>query len=335
MMMACETQPGAVGRSPASSLFGQRLSGDELYQLQAPAGCFPSALSVVALDSPVQVSGNAVIEGKVLLLEGATVKASGNARLLGGVVEDATDLSGLMALAAEREAHALSLAPTQHFAALAESAVIHGTDGVNVIELDQGITLAGEAALTLRGSEAAIFIFNVPGEIRISGRASILLSRGVKAENVLFNNYGEGPQLLITGQGSVSGTFLARKREVSIVGSGELSGLIASGRLVRVSGNGEVLRPAGFCIAPAPTPTPTETPSPTPTPTPTETPSPTPTSTPTETPSPTPTPTPTPTETVSPSPTPSPTPTDDIDPSPSPSPSPCVGPTCGGGVIGI
>ncbi|MCM2277168.1 MAG: ice-binding family protein [Oligoflexia bacterium] len=351
------TRFSALAAEEAPHLLADYETRSELNEFSGRAhGCFASETSVIAVpQAAVELSGNANVAGSLTLLDRSQLRISGNSRIGGGILRDfnveirvsgkpqlgrvvAGDLSAWEHAAEELEAYALSQVASRKLDRIEGSFVLSGEPGINVVEIEHDIELAGKNSLILQGDASTVFILNVRGSIRVSGQASILLRGGVLARNVLFNNFGGGREVSLSGQGSIAGTFLALERGVAVSGSGEFLGMILAGRHVRISGNGQILKPAGFCVEePAPEPSPEPSSSPTPTPSETVVPEPTPSPSETVVPE----PTPSPSETVVPEPTPSPTETVVADPSPtptaepSPSATPCVGLTCGGGVIGI
>jgi choice-of-anchor A domain-containing protein len=289
--------------------------------------------AVIALPgSQMTVSGNAEVNGDVFLLNGTQLHLSGNARIDGNVMHDPSaslSRSGhaseggttSMDLSIERQAitefaqREALLSPTQTIAALDGSQVLNGNGGLNIVQVQGDIRLAGHSALEIDGSESDTFIINVLGAFSVSGGANITLHGGLRPENVLFNVVGSGSDLSLSGNGEISGMLLAINRGVSVTGNGRLKGALMSGGSITISGNGFALDEASLCLLngipgsgnPAPTPTPSS--DPTGSPDPCGSPSPG----------------------VSPSPSASPAPDASSTPAPSVSPSPSALPTDGTG----
>lgn len=290
-----------------------------------PEPCLAIDGAVVGLHSTdVSISGRAEVAGALVLADGSSLHASGNATVDGNLVAGRcvdVKLSGQAKVGArlplniDVDSRAVDFSrsvaqmrATLRLSSITKSGVVKGAGGTNVISVDN-IRLAGNDSLILSGSSADIFIVNVTGDFSLSGNSSILLEGGVPAKNVLFNLIGSECRdgLSLSGSASVSGSILAIDRAASISGNGSLNGTLIAHDHISVTGNGFVFKPVAFCATSPTSPTPTPAP-PTPTPVaPTPTPVP-----PTPTPAP---PTPTP---VPPTPTPvAPTPTP-VAPTPTP-----------------
>ncbi len=287
--------------------------------------CLSVTASLVAFsDTQVELSGNSDIAGNVLLLGGSELTASGNARVRNAVVASSmrqvqstgnailgdileADLTVNEPAAMQYIQSLRDLPSGSEFSLIAESQAFEGRGaGLNVVQINGDLTLAGQAKLTLHGYTSDFFVIRVAGSFTISGQAGVTLEGGIPARNVLF--LIEGARLHLNGQGNIAGTFVLPRGSASLTGKGRLTGSVFALGSLRVSGNGLSVEPAAFCpgrmdppaVEPTPCGTPTTEPSPEPTPT------------------------------VSPTPVPTP------DPTPEPSASPdCSLLSCGGGVIGI
>ena len=286
--------------------------------------------SVVLLgNSTLQMSGNANISGKIICPSNGQVRMSGNAS--GQVVDD--DLSRNESAVLDFGANLDGLAGTQFFDNINSSVTIQGNGGLNVIQVNGDVNLAGNSTVTLKGNAQDLFLINVSGQVTISGNANVNVSGSLPAANVLFRLTGNSGNVALTGNGHVCGTFFAPHGSAQVSGNGVIEGSVFASDSIAITGNGLTFNPVPFCpgnYAPSPSPSPSPTnsdtgcgggggdgrgnPSPTPSSSATASPSPSPTSSTTA--------------------TPSPSPTESSTPTPSPSPSSCTGPFCGGGVLG-
>ncbi len=243
-------------------------TGTNLGRLSAAKSvCVKTSLGLAVLDrGSLRCTGNADISGDILLTDRSLAQLGGNAHVRGKIhAEDESDLrrsgnaqidGGVEIKSMQQEARLLgdfardlaSLKPTQTFQRLDGSQVIEGRDGINVIEVEGAINLAGNSTVTLKGSKKAVFLINVRGDIKVSGKASILVAGGVREQNVLIHAREQGSDMLLAGQGTVSGTFFAPSRGAQLTGNGVIHGSIIASREINLSGNGLTLVPEAFCI---------------------------------------------------------------------------------------
>lgn len=309
-----------------------------LYEMIEIGACLPSKAAVIVLDdgdfemsgqgkldgdlligrsSDVKMSGQALVNGRAWFRPNVRVKLSGQAKIKDGISDlDSEPRPQLEQLS--RDLHALK--SDLEIKEIRSSLSIQAVSDLNVIRVPEGITLSGQSQLVLAGQPSQHFVINVGKKLRFSGQSGVLLTGGLKAENIVFN-LEESAELKLTGQGKFSGSVIATKSEAELSGQGAIAGSVVAER-VRVSGQGLIFQAAPFCVQPPTNPTPQPTPvPPQPTPVPAS-PTPAPDVDPTPMPSATPQPTPVP-PTATPVPQqPTPTPAPDVDPTPAPTPVP-------------
>jgi hypothetical protein len=138
------------------------------------------------------------------------------------------------------------------FSSISAATTIVGQSGFNVFSLSGGITL-NNANLTLSGSSSAYFVFNIYGGLALSGNASINLTGGLTASNVLFNFIGPGSALTTQIGDTVRGTILSVGRSISFDGVfiGEIIGGGSGSYFTLLSGTTVGGQPTAAAPAPA------------------------------------------------------------------------------------
>lgn len=208
-----------------------------------------SASEVYLLEqAKLSLTGNASIQGDLHLGSGCGYTQSGNATVSSVKEEDLGSIySDLTKFVAEQTA----LKPTQQYTAISGNTQITGKGKHNVVQINGDLILSGNNTLTLSGNSSDTFTVNVLGKITVSGNAAIKLAGGVTANNVLFNNLGQGNEIVLSGNGNVAGTFIALKRGAQISGNGVLEGAVVAGggtnTRVSISGNGLATVPNPYC----------------------------------------------------------------------------------------
>jgi len=167
----------------------------------------------------------AVINGTMFLGTGVTGTNSG-VTISGGIQTSATISANLTqaisdANTAATNAAALTATGTVPGNTIvvtnpSNSVTFNGSAGQNVLDVTD-INL-NNGNFTINGTSSETFIINVSGKFIDNGSASILLTGGVTAADVLFNIEGTGQDVAITGNaGTVeNGTILAPSRNISI-----------------------------------------------------------------------------------------------------------------------
>ncbi len=246
-------------------------------KIQSSPLCMPVEAALYALNSSeVSLSGQADIRGHVVLgnysllsMSGQSdisgdvqqgsnsqIKKSGQARIQGQVSSLNWDLENQIRRVTDRLSAIPAMEEIEH---INESMTVSGKGSLNVIHVKGDLKLSGQESLTLLGSESDSFILNVDGDISVSGQAQILLAGGVKAESVIFHARGKNKGLSLSGQGSISGSFVSFDRSAKISGQGIIEGAVIAREKIQVSGQGLVFKQHTFCIEPEEPPVTTTT----------------------------------------------------------------------------
>jgi hypothetical protein len=236
----------------------------------SPGICSDTNAGIIALpNSHVAINGNGTVQTAIYMMNGSDMTLSGNANVQGTVFEGTSttvskdkkatlnqvtsgDLSSLSQTITAFAAAETALPSNSQLASISSSMTLTGSGGMNVIQVTGDINLTGGSTLTLSGSTTDIFVINVLGKITVAGNGAILVTGGVPAKNVIFNNIGTGNEIVLSGNGAVAGTFLATQRGAQVSGNGQMQGaIIAGGGLntkLTVTGNGIALLPSPFCL---------------------------------------------------------------------------------------
>jgi hypothetical protein len=111
------------------------------------------------------------------------------------------------------------------------------TTGDSVLRLSD-FKLTGGAIMTLQGTAASSFIFNVTKDFSITN-AQIVLQGGLLADNVLFNIVGKGSRSKATQMqiqsSAVNGIFLAREQDITVVNSSVTGSVIGGNNLIKIT----------------------------------------------------------------------------------------------------
>ena len=193
------------------------------------------------------------ITGNVLLGDGATSSSSGGGNgQVTGVVDVSPPASGdflanlqihptIVTVAASigtqafSDANALAstaagLTPTQTFATINGVQTITGNGGLNVID----VTSLQNPMLTIKGSSADRFVFNVSGFLNTNLPMTLV---GVTASQILWNFTGTSGNVFQTSGGDVlDGTFLATDG-----GNFQFSALDLTGQLINTDGHMQIV----------------------------------------------------------------------------------------------
>jgi choice-of-anchor A domain-containing protein len=215
-------------------------------------------------DGVVIRSNHTYIEGNVGVGPGSALAFSGGGRVLGDIyLHDGTagtyggpvatetvmggstygglvnsDMNPVAADAFAASAAAAALSPDVTLPTrVAGDTTVTATDPLTVVRLVQGIDL--NETLTISGSAADAFIFNVPDgqTITFHGGGQIVLTGGVTPDNILFNVVGSrGGSLDFSGDSDTFGTFLAPERAITVSGGVHAGAFLAGGMLTLRSG---------------------------------------------------------------------------------------------------
>lgn len=140
------------------------------------------------------------------------------------------NLSAANASAISASATAAGFTPEKTYGTIASATTISGNSAFNVFNLS-GINLSG-ANLTIHGTASETFVFNVSGSLVMSG-ASIVLTGGVTANNVIFNVLGSGGTRL--SGSTLNGTILDVGSAISLSGA-TINGAVLSEKQISISG---------------------------------------------------------------------------------------------------
>jgi len=117
----------------------------------------------------------------------------------------------------------VGLTATQTFGNLTKSLTITGNGGTNVISV-KSLDFTNKT-LTLSGGANDVFIINVKDDFSFRD-SKIVLTGGVTASQVLFNFSTRGPDITVSGDSVINGTFLAPDRTVDYQGHGTFNGAV-------------------------------------------------------------------------------------------------------------
>jgi hypothetical protein len=130
---------------------------------------------------------------------------------------------------------------------VAGNGTVTGNGGLNIINLG-AFSVSGGKTLTLNGTAADAFLFNINGLFEVDG--TIALGSNVLARNVLFNVKVTGSEALISDPGVMSGIILDANVGSLVDVHGKLTGL-AIGTMVTVQSGGFVHEPAPIPVPPS------------------------------------------------------------------------------------
>lgn len=154
--------------------------------------------------APSTINGNVYLDNTA----GNPATYTGPGTLNGSIIHQS--MSGIVTDALNANTANGALAATQTFASgITSATTITGNGGLNVIQVNGDIT----NSVTLSGGANDIFVINVTGTLTLGGSEALLLSGGVKLQNVIYNFTGcstVGCKTIATHVGNVmDGTFLA------------------------------------------------------------------------------------------------------------------------------
>ena len=171
----------------------------------------------------------ATITGALYVDPTTTVNYHDDIQIQGGVVSKNLVQANLDARAASACAAALPV--TQTFGNITTSKTFVGNGGLNVISVSS-IGLVKQT-ITFQGSASDVFVINVAGGFSFSS-SQMILSGGVRAENILWNFPGPGSTINIFKAITLAqGTFLAPQRSY-IQDLSQLNGKVIVGGEIRI-----------------------------------------------------------------------------------------------------
>src|ERR1043166_5583733 len=229
----CDCANPALGEAQTCTVFA--LAGATV---DTTGGSPVDGNACIGADGALTMTGGARGSGRAPLASGATFRRSGNATVVGGVMDD-VDLSAQSAAALGAAADAAALSCTQTFARLRGTQTITGTGGQNVICVGD-VDLSGGASLILSGGTSDTFILNVTGKFSLSGSSRIQVAGDVQPGGVLYNVEGTGPDVVLSGGSGVDGTVLTPARHVTLSGHAFVHGQVISGEGITLSGGASV-----------------------------------------------------------------------------------------------
>ena len=86
------------------------------------------------------------------------------------------------------------------------------------------------------------YVINISHNMMLSAGAKIVLSGGLKPQNVLFNVDNTGANVTLSGNSKLNGILLARNRTVNLTGGSTVNGSVIASR-VTLSGGSQVNHP--------------------------------------------------------------------------------------------
>lgn len=187
------------------------------------------------------------IFGDLVHRTGANIKTSGPAKIHGNTYSNDSQLNSALADASSLSDAAFAEPVSAQYASLTK---------VNITNVSQSMTITGgpsqkivlrltdfimtSGTFTLSGTATTSFIINITKSFSLNN-ASIVLSGGVLAQNVLFNIRGSGGQVSLNQGTQLPGILLALNRKVDLSG-GHVTGKVIADQVVITSG-GSVVTP--------------------------------------------------------------------------------------------
>ena len=196
----------------------------------------------------VSLSGNAILDGDLYYRTSGTLKLSGKAKITGMRHHDAAGDTILQQSSNEAYMESDQLwaqpaqnpSPTYNFTTIntSQNMTITGTGHV-VLKLTDFV-LTGNATLTLQGTAATTFVFNITKQFSLSDSAKVVLSGGITASNVVYNVRNTGSDATVGGTASLQGILLANYRNVALSSSSITRGEVV-GNKVTISGQAQLI----------------------------------------------------------------------------------------------
>src|SRR5205823_3910519 len=159
------------------------------------------------------MADNSRLQNDLYYRSNGTFTLHGNASVAGTVFNNhdaELDDSVSEALAASDIAFALSptLPDTNITLSGNQNRIIAGGPGDTVVLTLKNFTLKNNATLTLEGTTATTFVINVTKKFSLADASQIILSGGLRWDDVVFNVRGQG-KITLSGGAQFSGILLA------------------------------------------------------------------------------------------------------------------------------
>jgi hypothetical protein len=204
----------------------------------------------IAGSGNLAMSGNATIHGNLYYRSNGTLSMSGNAKVTGSKIHNQDSvLDNGVTEANNTSTHAFSLVPNRPLTNVNlsgnQSMTVTGAPGETVVLKLQNFNLSGNGLFTLQGTATTNFVINVTNQFSITGNgtARIALSGGLTWDNILFNVVGTGGgDVILSGNGKLTGVLMANKRTVDISGNALVTGEVVANK-IKISGNGKIVHP--------------------------------------------------------------------------------------------
>jgi hypothetical protein len=113
------------------------------------------------------------------------------------------------------------------------------TGSGHVVLTLQNFVLNSSATITLQGTAATTFVFNVSKSFSLTSSSRIVLS-GILASNVVYNVIGTGSDASVSGSAKLQGILLANQRNVALSGNSITTGEVI-GNKVTISGTAQLI----------------------------------------------------------------------------------------------
>jgi len=204
----------------------------------------------------VTLSGNAILDGDLYYRTTGTLKLSDNAKITGMRHHDAAGDTILQNSSNEAYMESSQLATQTDHGGYTYS--VNGgppqSGPLTNINTNQNITITGtghvvltlqnfvltsSATITLQGTAATTFVFNISKSFSLTSSSRIVLS-GVLASNVVYNVIGTGSDASVSGSAKLQGILLANRRNVVLSGSSITTGEVV-GNKISISGTAQLI----------------------------------------------------------------------------------------------
>src|SRR6266403_4528484 len=120
---------------------------------------------------------------------------------------------------------------------------ILGAPGQTVTLNLRNFVLTAQSSFTLQGTATTSFIINVRKQFSLSGGSRIILSGGVRWDQVFFNVLGRGSAVSLRGRTQLYGTLTARKRTVRLDDYSIVYGVVTA-RKILVTDSSRIIPPS-------------------------------------------------------------------------------------------
>jgi hypothetical protein len=205
----------------------------------------------------ISLSGNAILDGDLYYRTTGTLSIKNNARITGTRHHDAAGDTILQNSSNDAYMESSQLATQTDHGGYTYS--VNGgppqSGPLTNINTNQNITITGSghvvltlqnfvlissATITLQGTAATTFVFNVSKSFSLTSSSRIVLSGGILASNVVYNVIGTGSEASVSGSAKLQGILLANQRNVALSGSSITTGEVI-GNKVTISGTAQLI----------------------------------------------------------------------------------------------